>query len=136
MSEKYGGERVGLFSALSNIAATLLVGGRTRLELLGNEIEEAKLRAVHLLLTSLAMLFCFGIAVLLAVALLTSLFWDYRQFILGVSTCLFLILWGFLFAAFKRATQRQDHVFSASIAELEEDLRQLKAAAGYESPTE
>ena len=49
MSDMQGGENSGLFAALKNIAATLLVSGKTRLELLGNEIEEEKLRAMQLL---------------------------------------------------------------------------------------
>ena len=48
MGERPGGETGGLLSALKNIAATLLASGRTRLELLSNEIEEGKLRVIEL----------------------------------------------------------------------------------------
>jgi uncharacterized membrane protein YqjE len=123
----------GLFTALKGIAATLLVTGRTRLELLGNEIEEEKLRAIHLLLIAQGMAFCLGVGTLLAVALLTALWWDNRLLVLGLSSALFLVLGGFLYALFKRSTNRQEGVFSASIGELQEDLRQLKAAADHES---
>ena len=57
----------GLFAALKGIAATLLVSGKTRLELLGNEIEEEKLRAIHLLLLAQSMAFCLAVGVLLGV---------------------------------------------------------------------
>jgi uncharacterized membrane protein YqjE len=42
----------GLFTGTRNGALALLGSGRTRLELLGNELKEEKLRAVRLLLWS------------------------------------------------------------------------------------
>ena len=123
----------GLFAALKDVAATLLAGGKTRLELLGNEIEEEKLRAMQLILVAQGMVFCFGVGTLLAVALLTALFWDSRLLVLGASAAVFLVLGGVFYAAFKLATQRPEHIFAASIAELQEDLHQLKAAVGHES---
>lgn len=122
-----------MFTAVKNIAATLLTTGKTRLELLGNEIEEEKLRALRLLLLAQSMMFCLGVGVLLAVALLVTLFWDSRIALLALSCLAFLALGGFAFAQFKRATQRPEAVFAASIAELKEDLRQLKEAADRES---
>ena len=126
----------GLFAALKDAAAMLIAGGRTRLELLGNEIEAEKLRAMQLILVAQGMLFCFGVGTLLAVALLTSLFWDNRLAVLAASAAFFLGLGGFFYAQFKRATHRPEHLFAASLAELQEDLRQLKAAADHESPAQ
>ena len=123
----------GLFAALKDVAATLLAGGKTRLELLGNEIEEEKLRAMQLILVAQGMVFCFGVGTLLAVALLTALFWDNRLLVLAVSAALFLGFGGVFYSKFKRATHRPEHIFAASIAELQEDLRQLKAGVGHES---
>jgi uncharacterized membrane protein YqjE len=123
----------GLFAALKGIVATLLATSKTRIELLGNEIEEEKLRAIHLLLMAQSMAFCFGVGVLLAVGVLCALLWDSRLLVLGFSCALFLILGAVFYAQFKRATQRPDRAFAASIAELQEDLRQLKAAVGHES---
>ncbi len=135
MNDKPGGESYGLFAALKGVAATLLAGGKTRLELLANEIEEEKLRAVHLVLVAQGMVFCFGVGTLLAVALLTALFWDNKLIVLGLSAGFFLVLGAIFYVLFKRATHRPGRVFAASIAELQEDLRQLKAAVGHESPT-
>ncbi len=132
MSNNHGGENSGLFAALKNIAATLLATGKTRLELLSNEIEEEKLRAIQLVLMAQGMVFCFGVGAVLAVALLAGVFWDNRLLVLGVSAGCFLVLGGFFFVLFKRATQRPERVFSASVAELQEDIRQLKAAVGHE----
>ena len=120
--------------ATGAIAATLLASGKTRLELLGNEIEEEKLRAMQLLLMAQGMVFCFGVGVILAVALISSLFWDNRLLVLGLFALLFLVAGGFFYSRFKNATQRPDRAFAASLAELQEDLRQLKAAMGHEPP--
>lgn len=136
MSNRQGGENSRLFAALKNIAVTLLASGKTRLELLGNEIEEEKLRAVNLVLMAQGMVFCFGVGTLLSVAFLTVLFWDNRLLVLCASAGLFLILGGVFFTLFKRLTNRPEKVFASSIAELKEDLRQLKAVVGHESPAE
>lgn len=127
------GQNVGLFTSLKNVSATLLATGRTRLELLGNELEEEKLRVTRLLLIAEAMMFCLGIGILLLVALLAILFWDNKIAIVGGFAGLFLLLGGVFYRALMRATQRQDKPFASSLAELEEDLRQLKAAARNES---
>jgi uncharacterized membrane protein YqjE len=141
MSQSPGGDpagqndsrNAGLFTALKNVSATLLATGRTRFELLSNEFEEEKLRAINLLLMAEAMAFCLGIGILLLVALLAVLFWDNRIAVIGGFAGLFLMLGGVCHSALKRATQRPTKPFASSLAELEEDLRQLKAAARNES---
>ena len=129
-----GKESGGLFAALRNVAATLLATGKTRLELLGNELEEQKLLAIRLFLLLQGLVLCLGVTVLLIVVLITALFWDHRAMVLGTLVVIFLVLSGVLYAAVKNAIRRPEKVFSASIAELEEDIRQLKALAGYEPP--
>ena len=136
MSNSQGGENSRLFAALKNIAVTLLASGKTRLELLGNEIEEEKLRAINLLLMAQGIVFCFGVGTLLTVACLTVLFWDNRLLVLCACAGFFLVLGGVFFALFKRFTHRPEKVFASSIAELKEDLRQLKAVVGHESSAE
>lgn len=127
-----GGEGGGLFSALKNICATLLATGKTRLELLANEFEEEKLRAVQLLLVVLGMAFCLCAGTLIVVLFLTALFWDDRLVVLGTSGAFFLLLGFVLLGLFKRLLQRPEKAFAASIAELQEDLRQLKATLGHD----
>lgn len=134
MGESQGGEQAGLFSAVKNIAATLLASGRTRLELFSNEIEVEKLRAMRLVLMAQGMVFCFGIGIILAVALLVALFWEQRLAILAILTFAFLALGGVFLGRLRQASQRSDRMFSASLAELEQDIRELKAMAGHEPP--
>jgi uncharacterized membrane protein YqjE len=134
MGEAQGGTSTGLFSAVRDIAATLLASGKTRLELLSNEIEVEKLRAVELILVALVMAFCFGVGILLAVALLVTLYWEQRLVVLAVGALGFLVFGGVLLTRFKRGLRRPERVFAASVAELEQDLRQLKAETGHEPP--
>ena len=134
MRESQGAEAGGLLSALRNIAATLLATGRTRLELLANELEEEKLRAMRLFMVAQGMLFCFGVGILLVVAFLIALFWEQRLAVLGIFALLFLVLGGACLAGLRQAARRPQKPFSASLAELQEDLHQLKTLAGHEPP--
>jgi len=124
----------GLFDALKNLAVTLLEGGKTRLELFANEIEEGKQRAVETMLYAQGLAFCLSAALLFAALFLTAVFWEHRVVVLGVATLVFGCLAGCLFVLFKRATRPPEQIFAASINELQNDLRALKAAAGYEPP--
>lgn len=118
----------GPLGALKNIAVTLLSTLQTRLALLGNEIQMEKRLIAQQLGFSLALMFCLGVGVLLAVALTVQLWWDHRVAVLGVSAALFLALAAYFYAALRRALTAKDKLFSATLAELQEDLRQLRAA--------
>ena len=135
MGETQGGETGGLLSALKNIAATLLSSGRARLELLSNEIEEGKLRVIQMGMLAGGALFCFAMGIVLVVALLVALFWEQRLAVLGIVSAAFLVLGGVFLDRFRQASRRPDKAFAASLAELQEDLRQLKAMSGNEPPT-
>ena len=135
MSDVQGGTAGGLLSALKSMAATLLASGKTRLELIANELQVEKLRTIQLVLMAMGMVFCFGLALILGVALLVALFWEQRLLLLGIFSGLFFALAGFFLYRFKQATRRPDKMFAASLAELQEDLRQLRAMVGHEPPT-
>jgi len=132
MSETEGAAPAGLLPALRGIAATLLAGGKTRLELLANEIEAGKLRVLRLLLFALAASFCLGIGIVLVVLLFAMLFWEHRLAALGIGALVFLTLSGILFAGLLRQSRSPEKVFSASVSELEHDIQQLKAMTGHE----
>ena len=132
MSESGGAANRGLFTALRNIASVLLASGKTRLELLGNEIEEEKLRLLELFLMAQGMAFCLGVGTLIVIFFFTALFWESRLLVLGIAALLFLLAGLIIHARYRHALQRPERLFAASIAELQEDLRQLKEAAGHE----
>ena len=128
-SEGGGG---GVFAAAINLATTLLATARTRLELLSNEVAEEKLRALRLFIAAQAMLFCLGLGIVLGFAWLCARFWDAHLIILGLGTLVFLGLAfvGYRFVCFY--AERPQRAFDASMAELQEDIRQLKAALEHE----
>lgn len=136
MSAASGSGSGGLFAAARNSAATLLTAGRTRLELLGNEIKEEKLRAVRLLLVSQLLAFCLALGTILGVGLLVVLFWEQRAALLGGFCVFFFASAGVAYVGLQRAIRSPDRMFSASLAELGADLSQLKAAARNESRTD
>ncbi len=132
MSASPGGGVGGVFAAVVNLATTLLASARTRLELLSNEIEEEKLRAMRLLVAAQSMLFCLGLAVVLAVGWLCVQFWEARLFVLGLGVLFFLVMAVVFYRFVRHYAERPQRVFDASIAELQEDIRQLKSALEHE----
>ena len=125
------GGREGLFAALKNIPVTLLAIGQTRLELFANEVEAEKLTVLRMLLLAQAMMFCAGLGLLLAVALITLLMWDRRVVVVAVFAALFLLAAALFYRALMRIVSAREPAFAATLAELREDMRQLKAASSH-----
>jgi len=121
----------GIFASVKNLAATFVAIGHTRLELLGNEIALEKQRFLSLILLSQALMFCLALGVILLVALVALLFWDQRLLVVAVMAIVFLGLAGFLALAVRRLLHPPESVFASSLAELAEDVRQLKSASGH-----
>lgn len=121
--------RSGPVAALRRVAETLLTIGQTRLQLLGNEIQIEKHRALQQLVRVLLAVACTCMAVALGIGLLLVLMWDQRVAVLAVLIVLLLGLAFWLLQSAKQIAQAHDHPFAASLAELQEDLQQLKAAS-------
>lgn len=115
---------------LKSRAVTLLGIGQTRLELLGNELEVGRITAMRQLMLALALLFCLGLGLVLAVVALTLLFWEQRLVVVSLAAAL---VWGlavYFYLAMGRLARKTEPLFAASLAELQEDLRQLREASG------
>ena len=134
MSSPSGG--AGAFAAAKNIAATALAIGHTRLELLGNELEVGRITAMRQLVLVQALLFCLGLAVVLTVACLALVFWDNRVVVVALAGTLVWAAALLLFLTLRRDASKADPLFAATLAELQEDLRQLRAATGHGRPTD
>ncbi len=130
------GGREGLFAALRKIAITLLAMGQTRLELLGNEVEIQKVNAVRMLLLAQALLFCAALGVVLSVALVALLLWEQRLVVVAVFAGVFLAAAAWCYRALVRILNTQESAFSATLAELREDMRRLKTASGHATKTD
>ena len=120
------GGRPGLFVALKNLLANLLAIGRTRAELLVVELEEEKFRLLGLLGRAVGAAFLLGLAVVLGLFWLLLAFWEQRLLIVGLAAlaCLGGGFW--LLGALRRAAAAPSRLFAASLAELDEDIAQLR----------
>lgn len=117
--------------ALRRLLATLLGMGQTRLQLIGNEIQIEKHRALKLAAQGLMAVFFVCLALLLAVGLALAVWWEQRVPILAGLVLLCLASAGWLVHAIRSQRAAHEHPFAASLAELQEDLRQLKSAAQH-----
>lgn len=127
MATSSGGD--GLFGGLKGLLATVVGSAESRLSLLGLDIELQKRRALRELLLTQAMLFCLGVGLVLLVVVTAVHFWEQRVAVLGGAALLFLGLAAGLYLRWQRMRVESEPVFDASLAELREDLRQLKASS-------
>ena len=125
------GAREGFFSTLQSIAVALLAMVQTRVELLGNELEVQKLTALRMLLLALAIAFCAGVGILLLVALVVLMFWEQRVAVVAVCAAVFATASVLLYQALMRIVRDPQPAFAATLAELKEDMRRLKAASTH-----
>jgi uncharacterized membrane protein YqjE len=121
----------GAWSAAKAKAVTLLAIGQTRLELLGNELELGRLSAMRQAMLALAMMFCIGLGVVLTIVGLSLLFWEQRLMVVALSGALVWVLALYFYIGLRQGAKTTEPLFSASLAELQEDLRQLKAATRH-----
>lgn len=122
----------GAWSAVKGKAVTLLAIGHTRLELLGNELEVGRVTAMRQLMLAQALLFCVGLGLVLTILGLVLLFWEQRLMVVALAGLLVWALAVYFYLAMRRRSAQSEPLFGASLAELQEDLRQLKAATGHE----
>lgn len=130
------GDREGLFATLNKIPVTLLAMGQTRLELFANEVEAQKLTVLRMLLLAQAMMFCAAVGIVLVVVLVTLLMWEQRVVVVAASAAVFLLAAGLAYRAMMRIVNTPEPAFAATLAELQEDMRQLKAASSHANATD
>lgn len=118
----------GLLGAARGLGATLLGVLQTRLALVGNEIEVQKLQVLRLLVLAQALLVCAVIGVLLTVWVLALLWWEQRLLVMGGFAAAFLLAAFGCYRALVRNIDEAEPPFAATLAELQEDMRLLKAA--------
>jgi len=126
----------GPIGAVRRMLLTLLDLAQTRLQLIGNEIQIEKHRALQMLAQVLLAVFCACMALLMAVGLVLALWWEQRIAVLSVLLVLFAAAAFWLQHLVRSRRAMQDHPFAASLAELQEDLRQLKETAQHAPPQE
>ena len=117
---------MGIMEALRCFLGTWVAVLKTRVELIGTELEEQREWLEKLVILSVAALFCLSFGIVFLTLFITMLFWaEYRQLVLGGFAALYLIagLWA-LFAARKKA-RNKPKMFSTTVSELEKDEHEL-----------
>lgn len=128
MSVGSGGEtgREGLFVALKSLVATLLAIGKTRAELLVNELEEEKFRLMSLWAKAIGAAWLFALGIVMVVCCLAVAFWEQRVLVFGLAAALFLGVGFMVFASLRSQMAQPSKIFRGSLAELEADMAQLR----------
>ena len=128
MSAGTGGEagREGLFVSLKKMVATLLAIGKTRAELLVNELEEEKFRLMSLWAKAIGAAWLFALGTVMVVCCLAVAFWEQRVLVFGVAAVLFLGVGFMVFTSLRRQMAQPSKIFRGSLAELEADMAQLR----------
>lgn len=128
MSAGSGGEagREGLFVALKNLVATLLAIGKTRAELLVNELEEEKFRLMSLWAKAIGAAWLFALGTVMVVCCLAVAFWEQRVLVFGLAAAVFVGVGIALYLSLRRQMAQPSKIFRGSIAELEADMAQLR----------
>ncbi|MDD2743956.1 MAG: phage holin family protein [Rhodocyclaceae bacterium] len=128
MSVETGGEggREGLFTALKNLLATTIAIGKTRAELLVTELEEEKYRLMSLWVKAIAAVFFLMIGVIMFLMCIAFVFWEQRVLLFGIFASVFLGGGMWLVFALRKQAAQPSKLFRASLAELEEDMTQLR----------
>ena len=128
MSQEAGAPRPpGLVDSLSRLGRTALGVLRTRLEILGTELEEERIHFARLALAVAGIAFCLQMAVLLFVAFLVVLLWEsHRLATLGAAAAAFLIAGVVGMLVLKRRLARRPKMFASSLGELVKDEERLK----------
>jgi uncharacterized membrane protein YqjE len=128
MSQEAGAPRPpGLVDSLSRLGRSGLALLRTRLQILGTEIEEERIRFVRLALAVAAIAFCLQMAVLLFVVFMAVFLWEtHRLATLAVFAAIFLIAGVAGALVLKQRLARRPKMFASSLDELAKDEERLQ----------
>lgn len=119
-------------ASLKSISGDVLDMLQTRLDLLVNEIQIQKCQLAARVRLTLALLVSLLLTILMLVALALVVWWEQRLWVLGFCLFVFFVMSLYFFVLLRRDSVQQAPVLTLSLAELQEDLRQLKKAAGHE----
>lgn len=117
----------GLLGGASRLAVTALETVRTRVELLGLELAEERARLIRWLVWGAVALLLLAVGLLTALVLLALSFWEQRLWVLGCLALTLLTGGALIVARVLHEARQRVHPFQSSVAELAEDIRQLKA---------
>jgi len=124
----------GLLGSLRHLLDSGLQLLQVRLALLGNELEEQKLRLAQALMLGALGALLLALAAVLACGLVLLLFWEQRLAVLVVLLLVFAATGACLLAAASRQVRTAGAMFEASVQELRRDRAALATALDPEQP--
>ncbi|MDZ4251437.1 MAG: phage holin family protein [Sulfuritalea sp.] len=133
MADAAGGrpEQSGLFASSKGLLGSGIKLRHNRLELLGVELAEERLRLISLLAYGAAALLCIAAGLIFLAVLLTVVLWEsHRLLALGVFSAFFLGAGGVSLALAMSRARAGSKLFSGSLAELRKDRDALSARDG------
>lgn len=133
MADAAGGtpEQGGLFASSKGLLGTGVKLLHNRLELLGVELAEERVRLISLLAYGAAAFLCIAAGLVFLAILLTVMLWDSQRLLaLGVFSALFLGAGGVCLALAMSRARAGSKLFSGSLAELRKDRDALSARDG------
>ena len=112
----------GVLASLRGLAVTAVAIAQTRLQLLGNELEEQGVRGAQLLALGAVAFFCAAVGILLVTAWIVIALWD-RHRLLTVAVLALIYFGGCALALLKLKAKAaaRPKLFAASLAELRRD---------------
>lgn len=112
----------GLLGSLKELVATLVEVAHTRLQLLGNEIHEERLRIQRLWMLAVIALLFFVLSVILFTLFVIVLFWDSNRLLaIGAFAGLYLLIAIAFLVMLRTAVATGSRLFKASLGELRKD---------------
>jgi uncharacterized membrane protein YqjE len=118
-----------IFDSVSRLAGTVIAIFQTRLELLSVEVEEEALRLFSYLIFALAAMFCAGLAILLGVLLIVTVYWDRQRVPVLIMLMLFFVtVSAAIIFGIRRHFRTKPRLLSQTVNELSRDIEQLKTA--------
>jgi len=118
----------GVLASLRGLAATAIEITHTRLQLLANELEEQRIRALHMLVLGAVAFFCGAVGVLLVSAWIVIAFWDqYRLLTLGLLAAAYFAGCVAALLRLKSRMLERPRLFASSLAELRRDEELLRS---------
>jgi uncharacterized membrane protein YqjE len=118
----------GLFASSKGLLGTGVKLLHNRLELLGVELAEERVRVISMLAYGAAAFVCIAAGLIFLAMLLTVMLWDSNRLLaLGVFAALFIGVGGVCLALAMGQARAGSRLFSASLAELRKDRDALSA---------
>jgi len=132
MPEGTGGEGgeprgAGLLDSLTSLARSLIAIGQTRLQIIGNELEEQRAILLRELLLAVTAAFCIGLSALFVAVFFVILFWDeHRLLVVGLFACLFIVASVAVILVQRMLSRERPRMFAITDEELEKDKESLQ----------